>query len=218
MTHGDLADALRQAQRLRTPLDEATQHFAGRRPPLVITAVEGMDQAGDLGHIPHVDGIVGDRLVAAETDRYASVAQFAKRHHAAAQAKVTNGIVCDHGAGVGDEIHVVVVHPDGMNDVHAIAEQPQVFDVTYERAAEFFLAQHALQLGLEYMDEKRQVKSAAQVIERAEIIGCNALRSRTGDGGPQPPALGAVPTVEQVAVTVEQPCGVHTCWLARAGE
>ncbi len=63
----------------------ARQDLAGLRPACAIGVGHAMDQARHLAYGPHVGGVVGGALVAAERDRNAGIAEPAERHDAAAE-------------------------------------------------------------------------------------------------------------------------------------
>ena len=112
----------------------------------------------------------------------------------------------------------MLVDPYRVDDVHAITEQPESFHITDERAAEFLQSQYALQLGLEHVHEERQTVAAAERIQFAEIVYRDALRRRTGHGGPQAAAGAAMPALNEVSIAGEQSRGVHRRGRAGARE
>jgi hypothetical protein len=116
---------------------------------------------------------------------------------------------------VGQQIHVGLVYPDRVDDIHSIAEQAEVLDDPYEGALVFFLAEDALYLGFEHVHEKRQVEATAERVEFAEILLRDSLRRRTRDGCAKPAPCAFMPSLEQMPVAIQQAARVHRC--RRAG-
>ena len=122
-----------------------------------------MDRCGGLHRAPQIVAIVAHRLIGSETNLDARIAERPEWHHAAPEPHVANRIMCDCRPRLPQNRYVIIIHPDRVDDLHALIQDTEIINVANERSPELLLAKHPLQLRFEDVAEERNIVVASQI-------------------------------------------------------
>ena len=117
---------------------------------------------------------------------------------------VADGVVGHRAAGGGEEVDVLVIHPDRVDHHRPRGEDPGIVDVAYERFPVLLLAEDPLELRFEDMDVVGDRVPLAQARQDLQVLRGDTLGRRARDGGAEPPVAGAVPVLDEPGVEVGQ--------------